>query len=391
MEKFSFYNPTRIHFGKGKLAELGQIVSRYGNHCLLVTTSKEEEALKPLYERTISILEEAGIRVFHFDEAVPNPTIQCVEKAISIVQANGIDCVVACGGGSSIDTAKAVVLFHQQSEIDWNMVFQTYTSPFARYPLLSDHPLPFVAVPTTAGTGSEMTQAAILSNQSTEEKMSVFHDQAFPKEALIDPELTLSMPPRLTAITGFDAFSHAFESYLRSETNIYTRTIGLCAMKLIIEALPQLMHAPNNLSLRSKMSQAAMLAGISLSNAGATIPHPLSEVIGGISPRIPHGQALACLYPAFLRHQANKTPLQCAEIARLFSPALEGKSTQEAADALPELMEQFLDDIGLRKSLYSFGITEEEKEKMLSHFLLGVLPFGTKEELTNIMKGAFEC
>jgi alcohol dehydrogenase class IV len=137
------------------------------------------------------------------------------------------------------------------------------------------------------------------------------------------------------------------------------------------------------------MSVAEMFAGISLSNAAATVPHPLSEVIGGIAPRIPHGQALASLYPSFLRFQITKTPKKCAEIACLFDATLAIRDEATAASHLPKLVEEFLEKLGLNKSLTELGVTDDEKDKMASHFLLGVLPFGTKEELTNILKGAF--
>jgi len=389
MEKFKFYNPTRIHFGKGELNSLGGIVSKYGKKCLLVTTTNKEEVLRPLYDRVKKILSEGGVEVIHFDEVVPNPTVQGIEKAISIVKSEGVNSVLAVGGGSSMDTAKSIALFYQPDKIDWESAYQNFTSPFAAYKPVSDPVLPIITVPTTAGTGSELTQAMIISDETTEEKVCIFHDRVFPAEAIIDVELTLTMPRRLTAMTGFDAFCHALESYVRDEASPYTKLIGQEAIYRIINALPKLMDDPTNVELREEMSVSEMFAGISLSNAAATVPHPLSEVIGGIAPQIPHGQALACLYPAFIRFQITKTPEKCAEIAKLFDSSLENKNAHEAAEKLPLLVEEFLDKLGLKKTLTELGVTKEEKEKMASHFLLGVLPFGTKEELTKILKGAF--
>lgn len=389
MNRFTFYNPTRIHFGMGEINQLGKIVTKYGKCCLMITTSNGEEVLRPLYDRVKEILNQANVNVIHFDEAVPNPTVQSIEKAIKIVKTQNVDVVLAVGGGSSIDTAKSVALFWQPERIDWEKAYETYTSPFAEYAPVSEPVLPLITVPTTAGTGSELTQAMIISDLTTEEKVCIFHDRVFPKEAVIDPELTRSMPRRLTAITGFDAFAHSFESYMRSEASIYTQTIGIQAMKQAIYALPKLMEDPTNMQLRTMMSEAEMFAGISLSNAAATIPHPLSEIIGGIAPRIPHGQALACLYPGYVRFQAKKTPERCAQIARLFDSGLENATDAEAASRLPGLIETFLGWIGLNKKLSELGITAEEQEKMANHFLLGVLPFGTKDELTDILCEAF--
>jgi len=389
MEKFKFYNPTRIHFGAGEMNNLGEIVSKYGTKCLLVTTTNKEDVLRPLYDRVKNILSESGVEAIHFDEVVPNPTVQVIEKAISIVKSEGVNSVLAVGGGSSMDTAKSIALFYQPEKVDWDSAYRDFTSPFAAYKPVSDPVLPIITVPTTAGTGSELTQAMIISDETTEEKVCIFHDRVFPTEAIIDVELTYTMPRRLTAMTGFDAFSHAFESYVRDEASPYTKLIGKEAMSRIIDALPKLMDDPKNVELREQMSISEMFAGISLSNAAATVPHPLSEVIGGIAPQIPHGQALACLYPAFVRFQINKTSKKCAEIARLFDASLSDKNDSEAAKKLPMLIESFLDELGLKKTLTQLGVTEEDKEKMVCHFLLGVLPFGTKDELTNILKGAF--
>ncbi|MCK5129136.1 MAG: iron-containing alcohol dehydrogenase [Clostridiales bacterium] len=389
MQQFKFYNPTKIHFGAGELNNIAQIVKKYGSKCMLVTTTNEEQVLRPLYDRVKDILAKGGIDVLHFDEVVPNPTVQGIEKAIDIVKSQGIQVVVAVGGGSSIDTAKAISLFYQPDKIDWNNAYDKFTSPFAEYETISDPVLPLITVPTTAGTGSELTQAMIISDETTEEKVCIFHNHVFPKESVIDVELTVTMPRRLTAMTGFDAFSHAFESYMRNEASVYTKTIGNKAIENIIYALPRLMEDSTNIELREMMSVAEMFAGISLSNAAATIPHPLSEVIGGIAPQIPHGQALASLYPGFVRFQITKTPKKCAEIARLFDTDLKNVDDILAASKLPIFVEEFLKKLGLNKSLTELGVTEEEKEKMANHFLLGVLPFGTKEELTRILKESF--
>ncbi len=388
MEKFMFRIPTEIHFGAGMISTLGEQASKHGKKCLLVTTSKDEAPLKPLYDRVIKILNDSGIEAIHFDEVVPNPTVQSIEKAIGIVHSENIPVIIAVGGGSSMDTAKAISVFHGAGKIDWNYMYDNYTSPFMDYERKCT-PLPLITVPTTAGTGSELTQAMIISDETTEDKMCIFHQDAFPLTAIIDSELTATMPARLTALTAFDAFCHAFESYVRKEASPFTRLIGERSMSTIIETLPKLIKDLGNAEYREAMSLAAMYSGISLANAAATVPHPLSEVIGGIAPRIAHGQALACLYPSFVAFQKTKTPKECATLARMLDCSLENASIEEAADKAPELMKKFLNEIGIGEGLTELGITAEEKEKMVNHFLLGVLPFGTKEELTAVMEGAF--
>lgn len=390
MEKFNFYQPTRIHFGAGRLNEAGEIVRKYGKKCMLVTTTNEEAVLRPLYDRVKAILADAGVEVVHFDKVVPNPTIVGIGQAIELVKAEKVEVVLAVGGGSSIDTAKSICLFHDAGEVDWGKVFSTYTSFAAEYESPSSTVLPLIAVPTTAGTGSELTQAMVISDQENNDKECIFHDKAFAKEAIVDPELMRTLPPRLTAITGFDAFTHSFESYLREHASPYTKMLGLKSISLIVDTLPKLVKDPSNMELREKMSLAAMFSGISLGNAAATLPHPISEIVGGVAPRLAHGQCLATLYPAFLRWQCGQTVERCADVARLFDPALCGQNDETAAAALPDLMAAFLKDIGLYKSFSELGLTEEELAEAEANPLFNFLPFAPKEVMVGILHDSYK-
>ncbi|HXL04375.1 MAG: iron-containing alcohol dehydrogenase [Firmicutes bacterium] len=389
MERFDFHQPTRIHFGAGRLEEIGTVVKKYGDSCLLVTTSMSEKVLAPLYDRIKMLLSEEGIKVYHFDEVVPNPTIGCIEKGIGIVNEHNIPVVLAVGGGSSIDTAKSIALFYKAGQVDWQRVFGEYTSPFAEYEPISDPILPVIAVPTTAGTGSELTQAMVISDPDNAQKMCIFHDKVFPRETVIDPELMRTLPPYMTAVTGFDAFSHAFESYMRESSSPYTRLVGLKAMEIIIGTLPRLLDSPNDIELREKMALAAMFAGISLGNAAASMPHPLSEIIGGVAPRIPHGQCLATIYPRYITFEAEKQPDKCADIARLFDPSLCNVNNRQAANNLGKLLVEFLEKIGLNKTLKELGVTSDEMEQITDNFLLDVLPFAPKDVLVGVLRESY--
>ena len=390
MEQFRFYQPTRIHFGAGCLNQVGSIVGKYGKKCMLVTTTNTEDVLRPLYDRVKALLSEAGIQVVHFDKVVPNPTISGIEEAIALVHQEKVEVVLAVGGGSSIDTAKSITLFNGAGKVDWPKVFSTYTDPFAEYESPSPEVLPLAAVPTTAGTGSELTQAMVISDPEHNDKECIFHDKAFAKEAIIDPELMRTLPPRMTAITGFDAFTHSFESYLRDCASPYTRTIGMKAMSLIIETLPKLVKDTGNMELREKMAQAAMFSGISLGNAAATLPHPISEIVGGVAPRLAHGQCLATLYPQYLRWQCTQAVEKCAAVARLFDPALSDKSDKEAADKLPLLMKEFLQSVGLYYSFSQLGLTEEELKLAEASPIFNFLPFAPKEVMVGILHDSYE-
>jgi alcohol dehydrogenase class IV len=389
MNSFNFYQPTRIHFGAGKLDDLGSIAHKYGTRCLLVTTTKEEKALRPLYDRILKILKISGLDVIHFDGVVPNPTIGSIGEAIKLVNRHDIQLIVPVGGGSSLDTAKSISLFYGAGTIDWDSIWSSYTDPFAEYEALSDPILPIVSVPTTSGTGSQLTQAMVISDPDKNEKNCIFHDKVFSKETIIDPELMLTLPRGMTALTGFDAFTHACESYLNDTASPYTSLIGMDAMKTIIETLPVLLKEPGNLALREKMAYADMLAGISLTNAAATIPHPLSEIIGGVVPGIPHGQCLAVVYPEFIDFILESKIEKCAALARLFDPRLEESPDRDAAENLKELILNFLDSIGINKRLSELGVSRKELDLMSRNYLLDILPWASKDVLFSMIANRF--
>lgn len=388
MEQFRFFMPARIVFGRERIQEAGNIVQKYGKKCMLISAANDETPLQSIYDKIKLILKEKGVDCIHFDEVRPNPSIRIVERAIQMLRQEQVDCILAIGGGSSIDTAKAVSLFHSVERIDWNSVYENYGNPFKRYPRLSKKKLPVIAIPTTAGTGSEVTQAMVVSEYETKLKSCIFHQDAFPDVAIIDPCLCLSMPKKLTAATGFDAFCHAFESYFRVETSALTISLGIRAMQDILYALPRLMQDLRDIELREQMSCAACCAGMSLANAGAHLPHPLSEIIGGIREDIPHGVALASVYPQFVAYCAEQEMNKSAQLVRALDKTAVG-SDAELAARLPDIIQCFLDSIELNVSLQEFHVSEEDKSAMCNHFILNVLPFADYTVRRQIMESAF--
>ena len=376
---FDYCQPTRIHFGTGRLKELGTICSRYGKRCLLVTTP--DAPLQPLYDRVKEILSEQGIKVLHFDQVTPNPSVEMVEQGFELLKANGADFVLGVGGGSSIDTAKTLAFTYGKEQIDWDELFERFSSPFVNYENYSETVLPLITVPTTSGTGSQVTQAAVITRGK--DKITFYHPQNFSRECILDPELMLTLPNRITASTGFDAFTHAFESYINPRASRYSEMDSLEAMKLVVENLPKVLKEPKNIEYRSNMSMADTLAGRALANSGAQAPHPLSEIIGGIT-HLPHGEALAVVFPAFVRFSTEANREKYGRVAKLFCPQA------ESADELYDLLAAFLKEIGLYRKLKEMGISEQEFEEVLASPILDFLPFGTREELERILKEAYE-
>ena len=376
---FDYCQPTRIHFGAGRLQEIGAVCARYGRKCLLVTTP--DEPLRPLYERVRGLLAGQGIEVVHFDRVSPNPSVEMVQEGFELLKKEKASFVLGVGGGSSIDTAKTLAFTNGRESIDWDELFERFNSPYVNYEPYSDTVLPLITVPTTSGTGSQVTQAAVISRGK--EKITFYHPQIFSRECILDPELMLTLPARITASTGFDAFTHAFESYINPRASRYSEMDSLEAMKLVAENLPKVLKDPKNLEYRSCMSIADTLAGRALANSGAQAPHPLSEIIGGIT-HLPHGEALAVVFPAFIRHSIPANREKYETVARIFSPEA------EKAEDLYDLMTAFLKEIGLYRTMKDMQVSREDFEEVLRSPVLDVLPFGSREELETILRESYE-
>ena len=375
---FTFFVPTQIRFGTGKLSELKTIAPTLGKSVLLVTRPRKG-SLKSIYEVVEKLLEEVGISYTYFDKVIPNPTQEGVEKGIAKAVENQVDFVIGIGGGSVLDTAKLIAFLTTPSgAIDWEMATSKYSNPFAVGPS-PDSALAFIAVSTTSGTGSHCTQAAVVSDTVKQEKTTLFHSGLFPSIAIVDPELMCSVPPAVTAATGFDAFTHAFESFLGGRTSPLTEAMSLEAIRLIFENLPAVLKDPHNIILRTRLAWADTLAGICLANGGADLPHPLGEIIGGICPRIAHGETLAMVYPDFLKY---KEPLSRDSFKKITTyldlPDQEGVFSQKVL-ALLAVTE--LDQSSKRADL-----SEEEINQILLHPLLDKLIPKNKSPVHQMMK-----
>ncbi|GAA0179487.1 iron-containing alcohol dehydrogenase [Clostridium sediminicola] len=382
---FTFYQPSKIHFGPGKLNEIGQIAKVYGTKCLLITTINEAP-LDSLYTRVINLLSKDGIGVIHYDGVTPNPSTEVIEKGFLLAKEHNVDFVLAVGGGSSIDTAKVVALTYGLKKIDWNHIFENYTNPFGNYKPLSNQGLPLIAVSTTSGTGSQVTQAAVISEGNN--KNTIFHPNNFSDECIVDPELMTTLPPRLTAATGFDAFCHAFESYINPRASYFTEYQSLNAIELIKENLPKALKDGSNIDYRTNLALADTLAGTCLANAGAAAPHPLSEIIGGVA-HISHGEALAIVFPAFMKHEYKNNIAKFAKVARIFNPSLNNVSDEKAAENSSDAIVDFLKKINLSVTLKDFNVSEEQFNEIINCPILNFLPFGSKEDLQNIIKESY--
>lgn len=369
MNPFMFYQPTRIIFGRGKRRELGSLIDESCRRCLLITT-EDEPPLGKVYEEAKDLLSDAGIQTFHFSKVSSNPTTRVVEEAVEMAKSVKADCVLAVGGGSSIDTAKIVASFSQYSEIEWERIFTefSYENVHGSTVPPEDGILPLIAVPTTSGTGSHVTQAAVITDSSLHQKRGVFHPCNYPGISVIDPELMLTLPPRLTAATAFDAFSHAFESYMQVGVSPMVELLALEAIRLVCENLTGVLQDGFDIEKREKLALADTLAGIALSNAGGGLPHPLGELVGGVCPRIMHGETLAIVYPEYIRILLEERPERVLPIIELLPVKEEGASAETVFEA-------FMKEIRLDVGLSDFHVTQSELSEILSAPVLSHLGY----------------
>lgn len=392
MEPFIFQQPTRIRLGSGISGEIGKYIEKYGTHCLLVTYhhSKLSSAQSEFNEKIEASLVQVGVKVTRFQGALPNPTTDCVDEGYTIAKSSHIDTVLAVGGGSVIDTAKMIAFRASNADIDWDDLLHDFSTPFpVKEPECKPVP-PIIVIPTTSGTGSQVTHAAVITNMKDHQKTSIFHSYLFPKEAVIDPQLMVSVPPHVTGDTGFDAFCHAFESYINKNASPISEAISLEAIRLIFKWLPVAVENGSNLEARENMAVADTLAGISLSAAGATLPHPFGEMIGSIVPQISHGRLMAVIYPDFMRFAAISAVEKFATIGRLLNPRLADIPDHVASLKACAEFDKFLKKIGMWFSFDTLEIPYEDLKgipEMLSPIAANLSPrAATIDDLKNILE-----
>ncbi len=352
MKEFNYCQPTDIKFGQGRVGEIGQIVSEWGKRCLLVTVPIFPD-FEALIRKVKQSLEESGIAVAHFDEVIPNPTTEVVSDGTRMARSHNADVVIGLGGGSSMDTAKAIAVEATHEGTCWDYLFFRDTQP-------TEKTLPVITITTTSGTGSQVTQVAVVTNPAEKNKSALYHPLIFPKVSIVDPELMVTVPKHITASTGFDVFAHAFESYLNLNGSPYTDLMSVEAIRLVAAHLPQAVKNGEDKEARTLMAWADTLAGLSIANAGVTLPHGIGMAIGGNYPHVKHGEALAVVYPAILRYTYRAAPGKFARVANLFNPSMKNLPDEEAAARFCSIMEDFLKEIGMSFCFEDLKVPKEE-------------------------------
>jgi len=345
--------PRLMSIGGGALAEMPSVMARLGLSRPLIVTDPYI-ARCGILDRATALLDKAQIRWSVFSDTVSDPTTDVIETGVEILRDGAFDSLVAIGGGSSIDTAKGMsVLFANGGKIrDWKVP--------AEIPQMGP---PIVAIPTTAGTGSEVTRFTVVTATETDEKMLIAGLACCPVAAIVDYELTLTMPYRLTADTGIDSLTHAIEAYVSRLANPFTDGLARNAMGLIARHIRAACAEPGYRAAREAMMLGATTAGMAFSNASVALVHGMSRPIGAFF-HVPHGLSNAMLLPEITAFSAPAALERYAACARAMGVAEEGEGSQAAVARLIDELRRLNEDLKV-PSPQAYGIDRARYDELL--------------------------
>jgi len=351
---FSF--PTRIVFGAGAVRQLSACLKENGVHRPLVVTDPGLRAAPP-FNAVESALQDGGIEYEVFAGVHPNPIEEDVVQAAESYRGAGCDCVIGVGGGSAIDVAKAtVVLARQEGAL---ADFEAQAGGMDRMTGPYD---PIIAIPTTAGTGSEVGRSSVITSHKLKRKIIIFSPWLMPKRAILDPELTVSLPPFLTAATGMDAFTHCLESLTCPVYHPLCDAIAIHGLELIILYLGRATRDGRDIEARGNMLVAASMGAIAFQkDLGAThsLAHPLSTEFG-----LHHGLANALCLPAVMRFNLDAAAPHYARLARLYGDDDSNEPENRRAAEAVKMVEAMIERLGINRGLRNHGVPQESLEAL---------------------------
>ena len=386
MHDFTFAMPAGIRYGIGIHRQLGGILKNEMKFQKVFILTGRHVAKSGIIEKITASLAEAGMDYRIFAEAVPEPAVEDIDRIAELLRTSGADVVLAVGGGSPIDTAKAVCMLmtHEGSCRDY--LFggsKTVTKPG----------MPLIAIPTTAGSGSEMTAAAVIADKQRNVKLSITSPYLIPKIAVIDPELQTGMPPFITATTGMDALTHAIESYVSKRENPVADLFALKAIKLIAGSIRRAAADGNDIQARADMALASTLAGVAFMNGGLGVVHGISQTMGAIA-HVAHGEANALLLPYCIKKNAPACPEKFRDIAQALGEDVSALSAEEAAKLAAKAAFQLAKDLNIPIKLKEVGVTREMfgtiVEGTMAYRMLAINPMKiTEQDVLDILEDAY--
>ncbi|WP_030896038.1 iron-containing alcohol dehydrogenase [Streptomyces sp. NRRL S-474] len=338
--------PTHVEFGRGELDRAGRHATALGTHALVVTGRSAARSHGYL-DRVVTSLESAGVRATVFDRVSANPRSDEVDEATAQARAQGCDLVVGLGGGSALDAAKGVSVTAPTGGSVRDLIGVTLGPQSPRLPLL--------AVPTTAGSGSEVTKGAIITDTVRNFRSGIRGDAVFPRTAIVDPDLIASVPRAIMAETVFDSFAHAVEGCVAARADEASRSRAHQAIELIAAHLPAVLKGEDSPESREALCRASLLGGVNVANVSTCLPHRLQQAMGSLpGVDLSHGRGLAVLYPSWLRHTAPLVPDEFAAVAEL----LGGDTVHDAVGGL-------LASAGLAARLRDCGVAKDDLDRLV--------------------------
>ncbi|WP_245154070.1 iron-containing alcohol dehydrogenase [Jeotgalibacillus proteolyticus] len=354
VDSYHFYLPTKVFFGVDALHRISEVLEKEDSSHVLIITDKGivKAGLVDALEKKLNDL---NVIYNVFDEVEPNPKSSTISKGLEMSKLHDSTLIIGLGGGSSIDTAKAIAIMRRNdgSILDYEGVG-----------LVVNNPLPTIMIPTTAGTGSEVTASTIITDENTLFKMAIISEKIFPTYAIVDPVLTLGCPNFIISSTGVDALTHAIESYLSKQKNGIVSEIALKAIKLINENISTSYFRGNDLQSNSRMLEASMLAGMAFSQTRLGNVHAISQSFGGLF-NIPHGFANAVLLPYVLEFNYKAAVDDFCEIAKAMNLYQDSKTKNENAYSVVERILELNEELGIPKTTKDLGVDLEKLDVLI--------------------------
>ncbi len=379
---FVYRNPTKIIFGENTVKETGIEVSELNcsKAFLLADIGVCEAGLAEQVEKALG-----KKLVGTYDACIQDSGFHIVDEAAAKAREAGADCLVSVGGGSVIDTAKGVaILLKSGGQLHDYMGFQMLSEPQA----------PHIAIPTTAGTGAEATNVAVVKDWDRNQKQLIGSNYIFPDTAILDPFLTAGLPPMLTATTGMDAMTHAVEAIVDIPANPIADAMGLHAIRLIFEYLPVCVEKGDDLFARGQQQIAATIAGVSFANSQVGVVHAIAHTLGGVF-KVPHGLGNSIILPYSIMYNLDEVADRYALIAKGMGLEVEGKSDEEAAEMAANAIWDLTKKLGIPQKLSEVGVPEDGLEEVADVAISdGAIVYNAKpifetSEILDILKKAY--
>jgi alcohol dehydrogenase class IV len=377
--------PTDVHFGFGSIRSLPERVRDLGTHAILVVTDPGVRAVGIL-DRVTTELAHAGRPLVVYDKVTADSGSALIAEGVAQLQEHGADLVVGVGGGSALDTAKAIAALatNPGSPLDYVGLHK-----------LKLRPLPTIAIPTTAGTGSEVSLWSVFTDDSRQLKVAIGGIFVYPTVAVCDPDLTLDLPSRLTAATGLDALAHAIECYTNTACQPISAALAIEAIRLIGAHLRCAASFGDRAS-RYAMMLASTMAGMAMNPTRLGLAHALAMPLGSWDLKIPHGIAIAVTLPKVMAFNCCGAPDRFVAVARALGEPLDGCSVQEGAARAAQSVQRLADDVGIPRTLSEFGLREHHVTRVVDEAMKSgnvvVNPRRTtSEQLAAILRATLEA